>query len=80
MQTASIRLLASRQEAAEALNVSIRTVDVLAEKGELRAVWIGTRKLFPWSELRRLAGEAADPAGAPKMTLTGQRESEAVQA
>lgn len=80
MQTASIRLLASRQEAAEALNVSIRTVDVLAEKGKLRAVWIGTRKLFPWSELRRLAGEATDRADAPKMTLTRQREPEVIQA
>jgi excisionase family DNA binding protein len=51
-----IKLLASRVEAAEALGVSVRTVDVLAERGELRAVRIGSRKLFPWSELTRIAG------------------------
>jgi len=71
MQTASIRLLASRQEAAEALNVSIRTVDVLADKGELRPVRIGARKLFPWSEVRRLAGDSTDRGAAP----TGPDES-----
>jgi hypothetical protein len=51
-----IRLLASRREAAVALAVSVRTIDALAEKGDLRPIWIGSRKLFAWSELKRLAG------------------------
>ena len=55
MQTEPIRLLASRQEAAEALGVSMRMIDVLAEEGALRPVWIGARKLFSWADLRRLA-------------------------
>ena len=62
MQIQAVRLLASRQEAAEALAVSVRTIDALAERGELRAVWIGARKLFPWSELRKLAGVGEDQA------------------
>jgi excisionase family DNA binding protein len=56
MQSHPIRLLASRQEAAEALGVSVRTIDALAERGELRAISIGARKLFAWAELRRIAG------------------------
>jgi excisionase family DNA binding protein len=56
MQTQGIKLLASRQEAAEALGVSVRTIDALAERGDLRAIRIGARKLFPWTEIRRIAG------------------------
>jgi excisionase family DNA binding protein len=56
MPTQTIKLLASRQEAAEALGVSVRTIDTLAERGDLRAIWIGTRKLFPWTEIQRIAG------------------------
>ena len=52
MQT-TVKLLASRHEAAQALGVSVRTIDALAQRGDLRAVWIGTRTLFPWSELRQ---------------------------
>ena len=51
-----IRLLASRQEAAEVLGISVRTIDLLAERGELHAIRLGTRKLFAWEELRRVAG------------------------
>jgi excisionase family DNA binding protein len=58
MQTQAIKLLASRQEAAEALGVSVRTIDALAERGDLRAVWIGARKLFPWAEIQRIAGSS----------------------
>lgn len=58
MQTEPIRLLASRQEAAKALAVSVRTIDALGEQGELEPVWIGSRKLFRWSQLQSLAGVA----------------------
>jgi hypothetical protein len=82
MRTEPIRLLASRQEAAEAFGVSVRMIDVLAEQGELRPVWIGARKLFSWADLRRLAegsvpqlpGVVAGPA------RTGARQGHAVAA
>jgi excisionase family DNA binding protein len=56
MQTQTIKLLASRQEAAEALGVSVRTIDALAKRGDLRAIRIRARKLFPWTEIQRIAG------------------------
>jgi hypothetical protein len=54
--TEPIRLLASRRETAIALAVSVRTIDALAERGELHPIFIGTRKLFLWDEVRKLAG------------------------
>jgi excisionase family DNA binding protein len=76
-----VRLLASRLEAAEALGVSVRTVDVLAERGELRAVWIGSRKLFPWVELQRIAGGSESSSEKPPVSngRSGER-AEAVPA
>jgi hypothetical protein len=61
MQIEPIRLLVSRQEAAEALAVSVRTIDALGERGELEPVWIGSRKLFRWSQLQSLAGVDIQP-------------------
>jgi hypothetical protein len=58
MQIEPIRLLASCQEAAKALAVSVRTIDALGEQGELEPVWIGSRKLFRWSQIQSLAGVA----------------------
>jgi excisionase family DNA binding protein len=48
-------LLASKKEAAEALNVSPRTIHNLIARGELRAKRIGRRVLIPIAELQRLA-------------------------
>ena len=62
----SNRLLASRQESAEALGVSVRTIDALVERGELRAVRIGSRKLFSWVELRRMAGIDSSTSRPPR--------------
>jgi excisionase family DNA binding protein len=51
-------LLASKRQAAAALNVSQRTIHAMIARGELRAKRIGRRVLIPVAELRRLAREA----------------------
>ena len=49
------RLLAySKKEAAAATSLSVRGIDYLIEKGQLRAVKIGRRVLIPSKELERL--------------------------
>lgn len=48
-------LLANKKQAAEALNVSQRTIHNMIARGELRAKRIGRRVLIPVAELRRLA-------------------------
>jgi len=50
-------LLADKKQAAEALNVSLRTIDNLVARGELRVTRIGRRVLIPIAELRRLVSE-----------------------
>jgi len=50
-------LLANKKQAAEALNVSLRTIDNLVARGELRVTRIGRRVLVPIAELRRLVGQ-----------------------
>ena len=50
-----VKLLASRREAAEALNMPLSTIDELANSGELPSVNIGGRILFPWLDVIRLA-------------------------
>jgi len=44
----------SRREAAEALRVSLRTLDTLLAQGKLRGRRIGRRVLVPQSELEKL--------------------------
>ncbi len=49
------KLLAySKKEAAAATSLSVRGIDYLIEKGQLRAVKIGRRVLIPSRELERL--------------------------
>lgn len=50
----TLRLLLSRDEAAKALNVSVRMLDTLTEPaGALKPVRIGRRVLFSPAELQR---------------------------
>ena len=52
------KLLAySKKEAAAATSLSVRGIDYLIEKGQLRAVKIGRRVLIPSRELERLIEE-----------------------
>jgi excisionase family DNA binding protein len=55
-------LLATKKQAAAALNVSQRTIHNLIARGELRARRIGRRVLIPIAELRRLAGDVTVPS------------------
>ena len=49
------KLLAySKKEAAAATSLSVRSIDYLIEKGQLRAVKVGGRVLIPSRELERL--------------------------
>jgi excisionase family DNA binding protein len=49
------KLLAySKKEAAAATSLSVRSIDYLIEKGQLRAVKVGRRVLIPCRELERL--------------------------
>lgn len=46
------KLLLTRKEAAQALNISVDTLDVLRDRGKLRAVNIGARVYYSPDELR----------------------------
>lgn len=46
------KLLLTRREAAQALNISVDTLDMLRNKGKLRAVNIGARVYYSPDELR----------------------------
>lgn len=46
------KLLLTRKEAAQALNISVDTLDVLRNSGKLRAVNIGARVYYSPDELR----------------------------
>jgi excisionase family DNA binding protein len=47
------KLAVSRFEAARVLSISLRTLDSLIARGELRGRRIGRRVLFPLEELQR---------------------------
>ena len=49
------RLLYSRKSAAHALDVSVRTLDYLIARGEVKTRRVGTRILIPAPELERFA-------------------------
>ncbi|HEY0701167.1 MAG TPA: helix-turn-helix domain-containing protein [Candidatus Acidoferrales bacterium] len=51
----SDKILFSRDEAAGMLSISVRSVDYLLARGELRAVRKGRRLLIPRTELERWA-------------------------
>lgn len=46
------KLLITRKEAAEALNISVDTLDMLRNSGKIRAVSIGARVYYSPDELR----------------------------
>lgn len=46
---------ATLQQAAEYLQVSLRTVQNYQRRGVLRTVYLGGRRFFRWNELQRLA-------------------------
>jgi len=46
------KLLITRKEAAEALNISVDTLDMLRNSGKIRAVNIGARVYYSPDELR----------------------------
>ena len=46
-------LLLNLKDAAHALGITVRTLYALRERGHIRIVPIGTRKLVPWRELER---------------------------
>lgn len=48
-------LLYSRQAAARALNITVRSIDLLVASGSLEYVRIGSRKLIRAGSLHRLA-------------------------
>ena len=56
-------LLWTRPEAARRLRVSVRTLDALSSRGELRQVRIGRTVRYPEEELRRFVRERSRPAG-----------------
>jgi len=58
MQIEAISL--SRREAADALRVSLRTLDYLIASGTLRGSRIGRRILIPRSELEQLLRQGMD--------------------
>lgn len=46
------KLLLTRKEAAQALNISVDTLDMLRNSGEIRAVSIGARVYYSPDELK----------------------------
>jgi excisionase family DNA binding protein len=58
----------SKREAAAATSLSVRSLDYLIERGQLRAVKVGRRVLIPCRELERLIEKGtsrafAEPGG-----------------
>jgi len=58
------RLAYSKQEAANALGVSIHTITRDIREGRIRAISYGRRRLVPKTELLRLANEGMQPKSA----------------
>ncbi len=58
----------NRREAADALRVSLRTLDYLLAQGKVRSARIGRRVVIPRAEIEELLRQGArsiqDPAGA----------------
>jgi len=63
------QVLFSREETAEALRVSVRQIDFMVSRGEIRVRRIGRRVLIPRAEIERLTGTAvrAETAQAVKV-------------
>ena len=67
------RTLLSRKEAAAQLSVSVRTLDELIVRGELKVRRIGKRLLVPRKELERLAGRDVPALRPAKPSLKTER-------
>jgi excisionase family DNA binding protein len=65
------QILLSRRDAAMALGVSLRTIDYLISRGELRARPIGRRKMVARVELERFATRGG---AAAKRNGTNQKD------
>lgn len=65
-QEQSQPLAVDEREAARLLGISQRTLWGLADAGKVRAVKIGTRKLYPVSELQRYLQAQLDAQGPPR--------------
>ncbi|HSW45113.1 MAG TPA: helix-turn-helix domain-containing protein [Phycisphaerae bacterium] len=50
-----VPILVGRREAARALSISVRQLDILASRGQLRARRIGRRVLFHADDIRAFA-------------------------
>ena len=76
------KLLAySKKQAAAATSLSVRGIDYLIEKGQLRAVKIGRRVLIPSRELERLIEKGTtrvfqEPGSEMELQSTGHLQAE----
>jgi excisionase family DNA binding protein len=61
----SQQLLFSKRQAAEALSVSLRTVDNLISRNQLPVTRIGKRVLISWQALEQFADPSAQRQGRP---------------
>ena len=59
-----LRMLVAEKEAAKMLGVSSRTVFTLADRGQLRAVYVGRRKLIDVSSVRDFVARGGWKGGA----------------
>ena len=58
------QILVSRQEAAKALSISVRSLDYMIARGELPARKLGKRTLIPRAALEKFARNPESAAGA----------------
>jgi excisionase family DNA binding protein len=65
----------SRAQAAEALDLSLRGIDYLIARGQLRAIRVGRRVLIPRAEIERFVAES-DPRGQTVPSTLGSPEEE----
>ena len=63
----------TREETAEALRLSLRTVDTLISRGQLGIRRIGRRVLIPTEEVTRFANAPEPPAGSSANGLVAAR-------
>jgi hypothetical protein len=75
------RLLYSRKSAALALDLSVRTLDYLIAKGQVKTRRVGTRIMIPALDLERFASEdhpepvIAKPVDQAKVSTTREAKS-----
>lgn len=52
------RLLYSRRDAAQMLNICLRSLDSAIKRGDIVTRRLGRRVLIPWQEIDRLVGDS----------------------